>query len=147
MDARCDRRRGGADFAFPLVMIALNPLDQAARLRRRPRLRPRLSVERLTHGEAADPRPGLRRNRFSTNAEARRRAEAGEGGPFWITAARADGRPGPSRARSGTQAKGNLAATLAHRRPSKSASEAALSSRSSPPSPSATSPAPMRPRA
>ncbi len=47
----------------------------------------------------------------STNSEARRRAEAGEAGPFWITALRqTDGRG--RRGRSWETGQGNLAATL-----------------------------------
>ncbi|MEO8812162.1 MAG: biotin--[acetyl-CoA-carboxylase] ligase [Caulobacteraceae bacterium] len=46
----------------------------------------------------------------STNAEARRRAEAGEGGPLWIAAARQTGGRG-RRGRSWETGKGNLAAT------------------------------------
>jgi BirA family transcriptional regulator, biotin operon repressor / biotin---[acetyl-CoA-carboxylase] ligase len=47
----------------------------------------------------------------STNAEARRRAEAGEGGPVWITAARQTAGRG-RRGRSWSTETGNLAATL-----------------------------------
>jgi BirA family biotin operon repressor/biotin-[acetyl-CoA-carboxylase] ligase len=47
----------------------------------------------------------------STNAEARRRAEAGEAGPVWITAARQIAGRG-RRGRAWSTAKGNLAATL-----------------------------------
>jgi BirA family biotin operon repressor/biotin-[acetyl-CoA-carboxylase] ligase len=47
----------------------------------------------------------------STNAEARRRAEAGETGPVWITAARQTAGRG-RRGRSWTSGEGNLAATL-----------------------------------
>jgi BirA family transcriptional regulator, biotin operon repressor / biotin---[acetyl-CoA-carboxylase] ligase len=47
----------------------------------------------------------------STNAEARRRAEAGEGGPVWITAARQSAGRG-RRGREWQTASGNLAATL-----------------------------------
>jgi BirA family biotin operon repressor/biotin-[acetyl-CoA-carboxylase] ligase len=47
----------------------------------------------------------------STNAEARRRAEAGEGGPLWITAARQSAGRG-RRGRSWETGAGNLAATL-----------------------------------
>lgn len=47
----------------------------------------------------------------STNAEARRRAEAGEAGPLWITAARQTAGRG-RRGRSWETGKGNLAATL-----------------------------------
>ncbi|HEX5380581.1 MAG TPA: biotin--[acetyl-CoA-carboxylase] ligase [Phenylobacterium sp.] len=47
----------------------------------------------------------------STNAEARRRAEAGEGGPVWITALRQTAGRG-RRGRSWDTAAGNLAATL-----------------------------------
>lgn len=47
----------------------------------------------------------------STNAEARRRAEAGEGGPLWITAAVQTAGRG-RRGRSWTTERGNLAATL-----------------------------------
>ncbi len=47
----------------------------------------------------------------STNAEARRRAEAGEGGPVWITAARQTAGRG-RRGRAWSTEIGNLAATL-----------------------------------
>jgi len=47
----------------------------------------------------------------STNAEARRRAEAGEGGPVWITAARQMAGRG-RRGRAWSTETGNLAATL-----------------------------------
>jgi BirA family biotin operon repressor/biotin-[acetyl-CoA-carboxylase] ligase len=47
----------------------------------------------------------------STNAEARRRAEAGAGGPLWITAARQTAGKG-RRGRSWETGEGNLAATL-----------------------------------
>ncbi|HZZ87776.1 MAG TPA: biotin--[acetyl-CoA-carboxylase] ligase [Caulobacteraceae bacterium] len=47
----------------------------------------------------------------STNAEARRRAEAGEGGPLWITAKRQTAGRG-RRGRSWETGAGNLAATL-----------------------------------
>jgi BirA family biotin operon repressor/biotin-[acetyl-CoA-carboxylase] ligase len=47
----------------------------------------------------------------STNAEARRRAEAGETGPLWITAARQTAGRG-RRGRSWETGEGNLAATL-----------------------------------
>ena len=47
----------------------------------------------------------------STNAEARRRAEAGEGGPVWITAARQTAGRG-RRGRAWSTDTGNLAATL-----------------------------------
>lgn len=47
----------------------------------------------------------------STNAEARRRAEAGEGGPVWITAALQTAGRG-RRGRSWSTQRGNLAATL-----------------------------------
>jgi len=47
----------------------------------------------------------------STNAEARRRAEAGEGGPVWITAARQSAGRG-RRGRAWSTETGNLAATL-----------------------------------
>ena len=47
----------------------------------------------------------------STNAEARRRAEAGEGGPIWITAARQSAGRG-RRGRAWSTETGNLAATL-----------------------------------
>jgi BirA family transcriptional regulator, biotin operon repressor / biotin---[acetyl-CoA-carboxylase] ligase len=47
----------------------------------------------------------------STNAEARRRAEAGEGGPIWITAARQTAGRG-RRGRAWSTETGNLAATL-----------------------------------
>lgn len=47
----------------------------------------------------------------STNAEARRRAEAGEAGPLWITAARQTAGRG-RRGRSWETGQGNLAATL-----------------------------------
>lgn len=47
----------------------------------------------------------------STNAEARRRAEAGEGGPVWITAAVQTAGRG-RRGRAWSTEKGNLAATL-----------------------------------
>jgi BirA family biotin operon repressor/biotin-[acetyl-CoA-carboxylase] ligase len=47
----------------------------------------------------------------STNAEARRRAEAGEGGPVWITAARQSAGRG-RRGRAWSTEAGNLAATL-----------------------------------
>ena len=47
----------------------------------------------------------------STNAEARRRAEAGEAGPVWITAARQTAGRG-RRGRAWQTASGNLAATL-----------------------------------
>ena len=47
----------------------------------------------------------------STNAEARRRAEAGEGGPLWITAARQSAGRG-RRGRAWSTETGNLAATL-----------------------------------
>jgi BirA family biotin operon repressor/biotin-[acetyl-CoA-carboxylase] ligase len=47
----------------------------------------------------------------STNAEARRRAEAGEGGPVWITAARQTSGRG-RRGRAWSTETGNLAATL-----------------------------------
>ena len=47
----------------------------------------------------------------STNAEARRRAEAGDGGPVWITAARQTAGKG-RRGREWRMASGNLAATL-----------------------------------
>ncbi|WP_309643430.1 biotin--[acetyl-CoA-carboxylase] ligase [Phenylobacterium sp.] len=47
----------------------------------------------------------------STNAEARRRAEAGEGGPVWITALRQNAGRG-RRGRAWQTASGNLAATL-----------------------------------
>ena len=46
----------------------------------------------------------------STNAEARRRAEAGEGGPVWITAARQTAGRG-RRGRAWSTNTGNLAAT------------------------------------
>ncbi len=47
----------------------------------------------------------------STNAEARRRAEAGEGGPLWITAGRQTAGRG-RRGRAWSTVSGNLAATL-----------------------------------
>src|SRR5690349_9275296 len=47
----------------------------------------------------------------STNAEARRRAEAGDSGPVWITAERQTAGRG-RRGRSWETGKGNLAATL-----------------------------------
>jgi BirA family biotin operon repressor/biotin-[acetyl-CoA-carboxylase] ligase len=47
----------------------------------------------------------------STNAEARRRAESGEAGPVWITAARQTAGRG-RRGRAWSTAEGNLAATL-----------------------------------
>jgi len=47
----------------------------------------------------------------STNAEARRRAEAGEGGPLWITALRQNAGHG-RRGRAWETGEGNLAATL-----------------------------------
>jgi BirA family transcriptional regulator, biotin operon repressor / biotin---[acetyl-CoA-carboxylase] ligase len=47
----------------------------------------------------------------STNAEARRRADAGEGGPLWITAARQSAGRG-RRGRNWDTGAGNLAATL-----------------------------------
>jgi len=47
----------------------------------------------------------------STNAEARRRAEAGEAGPLWITAARQSAGKG-RRGRNWETGEGNLAATL-----------------------------------
>jgi BirA family biotin operon repressor/biotin-[acetyl-CoA-carboxylase] ligase len=47
----------------------------------------------------------------STNAEARRRAEAGEAGPLWITAARQTAGRG-RRGRAWETGEGNLAATL-----------------------------------
>ena len=47
----------------------------------------------------------------STNAEARRRAEAGEGGPVWITARRQTAGRG-RRGRAWSTEAGNLAATL-----------------------------------
>ena len=47
----------------------------------------------------------------STNAEARRRAEVGEGGPLWITALRQTAGHG-RRGRAWTTSTGNLAATL-----------------------------------
>ncbi|WP_374570470.1 biotin--[acetyl-CoA-carboxylase] ligase [Phenylobacterium sp.] len=47
----------------------------------------------------------------STNAEARRRAEAGQGGPVWITAARQTAGRG-RRGRAWSTVTGNLAATL-----------------------------------
>jgi BirA family biotin operon repressor/biotin-[acetyl-CoA-carboxylase] ligase len=47
----------------------------------------------------------------STNAEARRRAETGEGGPIWITAARQSAGRG-RRGRAWSTETGNLAATL-----------------------------------
>ncbi|MET3527597.1 biotin--[acetyl-CoA-carboxylase] ligase [Phenylobacterium koreense] len=47
----------------------------------------------------------------STNAEARRRAEAGEGGPVWITATRQTAGRG-RRGRAWSTSSGNLAATL-----------------------------------
>jgi BirA family transcriptional regulator, biotin operon repressor / biotin---[acetyl-CoA-carboxylase] ligase len=47
----------------------------------------------------------------STNAEARRRAEAGEGGPIWFTAARQSAGRG-RRGRNWSTETGNLAATL-----------------------------------
>ena len=47
----------------------------------------------------------------STNAEARRRAEAGAGGPVWITAARQTAGRG-RRGRAWDTTTGNLAATL-----------------------------------
>lgn len=47
----------------------------------------------------------------STNAEARRRAEAGEGGPLWITAREQTAGRG-RRGRSWSMSRGNLAATL-----------------------------------
>ena len=47
----------------------------------------------------------------STNAEARRRAEAGEGGPVWITALRQNAGHG-RRGRAWETGEGNLAATL-----------------------------------
>lgn len=47
----------------------------------------------------------------STNAEARRHAEGGEGGPLWITAARQTAGKG-RRGRSWETGEGNLAATL-----------------------------------
>ncbi len=47
----------------------------------------------------------------STNAEARRRAEAGEGGPVWLTAARQNAGHG-RRGRAWETGEGNLAATL-----------------------------------
>ena len=47
----------------------------------------------------------------STNAEARRRAEAGEGGPVWITAAAQTAGRG-RRGRAWSTRRGNLAATL-----------------------------------
>ena len=47
----------------------------------------------------------------STNAEARRRADAGEGGPVWITAGRQTAGRG-RRGRAWSTETGNLAATL-----------------------------------
>jgi BirA family biotin operon repressor/biotin-[acetyl-CoA-carboxylase] ligase len=59
-----------------------------------------------------DPIPILRFDEIdSTNAEARRRAEAGETGPLWITAARQNAGRG-RRGRSWETGSGNLAATL-----------------------------------
>ena len=47
----------------------------------------------------------------STNAEARRRAEAGEGGPVWLTAVEQNAGHG-RRGRAWETGRGNLAATL-----------------------------------
>src|SRR3954470_13498402 len=59
-----------------------------------------------------DPVPVLSFDELdSTNAEARRRAEAGEGGPVWITAARQTAGRG-RRGRNWSTETGNLAATL-----------------------------------
>jgi len=61
---------------------------------------------------AAEPAPILAFETLdSTNAEARRRAEAGEGGPLWITAGRQTAGRG-RRGRSWSTDVGNLAATL-----------------------------------
>jgi BirA family biotin operon repressor/biotin-[acetyl-CoA-carboxylase] ligase len=62
----------------------------------------------------------------STNAEARRRAEAGEGGPLWITAARQTVGKG-RRGRAWSTQSGNLAATLLMTVPSSPAEAAQLS--------------------
>ena len=63
----------------------------------------------------------------STNAEARRRAEAGEGGPLWITALRQSAGRG-RRGRGWSTQKGNLAATLltSTRRPPAEAAQVAF---------------------
>ena len=106
-----------------LVMIALNPLDQAARLRRRPRLRPRLSVERLTHGPA-----GLFRSWPSTKSTAPTPRRAA--GPRRGRAARSGSPPhvqsgwdGAGEGASWDTIEGQSRRDAAHRRPSKSASE------------------------
>lgn len=62
----------------------------------------------------------------STNAEARRRAEAGEGGPLWITAARQTAGRG-RRGRVWDSGTGNLAATLLLRPDAPPAAAAQLS--------------------
>jgi len=62
----------------------------------------------------------------STNAEARRRAEAGEGGPLWITAARQIAGRG-RRGRAWESGTGNLAATLLLRPEAPPAAAAQLS--------------------
>ena len=64
----------------------------------------------LPHGEARIPVIAFEEI-DSTNAEARRRAEAGEGGPLWITAARQSAGRG-RRGRAWDTSTGNLAATL-----------------------------------
>lgn len=64
----------------------------------------------LPHGEARVPVLAFDEI-DSTNAEARRRAEAGEGGPLWITAARQTAGRG-RRGRAWDTSTGNLAATL-----------------------------------
>ncbi|NEX94464.1 biotin--[acetyl-CoA-carboxylase] ligase, partial [Caulobacter sp. 17J65-9] len=61
---------------------------------------------------AADLPPVLALDEIdSTNAEARRRAEAGEAGPLWITARRQSAGRG-RRGRAWATGEGNLAATL-----------------------------------
>jgi BirA family biotin operon repressor/biotin-[acetyl-CoA-carboxylase] ligase len=66
----------------------------------------------LTITATAAPIPVLRFDEIdSTNAEARRRAEAGETGPLWITALRQNAGRG-RRGRSWETGSGNLAATL-----------------------------------
>jgi len=63
-------------------------------------------------GAAAAPVPILAFDEIdSTNAEARRRAEAGEGGPLWITALEQTAGHG-RRGRAWETGRGNLAATL-----------------------------------
>jgi BirA family biotin operon repressor/biotin-[acetyl-CoA-carboxylase] ligase len=62
--------------------------------------------------EAAAPVPIIAFDEIdSTNAEARRRAEAGEGGPVWLTALEQNAGHG-RRGRSWETGRGNLAATL-----------------------------------